>query len=171
MKVFTESRENRMQMDKHLEGSPPMPHEHDFGRPLPPHERHGRPIPPHERRAMMHVEFGEDDIALLDTIFGDPDTAMAAAYIIQDAPPEIQILAIQLMKMNGSSTFLTANSGIDSQVRFPSPTMDESAQNLYAELYSDAGARFVGILNSSPNEIAVISRLIAYLDDKTKEVS
>ena len=61
MKVFTESRENRMQMDKHLEGSPPMPHEHDFGRPLPPHERHGRPIPPHERRAMMHVEFGEDD--------------------------------------------------------------------------------------------------------------
>ena len=109
MKVFTESRENRMEMDKHLEGRPPMPHEHDFGRPLPPHERHGRPIPPHERRAMMHVEFGEDDIALLDTIFGDPDTAMAAAYIIQDAPPEIQILAIQLMKMNGSSTFLTAD--------------------------------------------------------------
>lgn len=30
MKVFTESRENRMQMDKHLEGRPPMPHEHDF---------------------------------------------------------------------------------------------------------------------------------------------
>ncbi len=119
----------------------------------------------------MHVEFNEDDLTLLDTIFGDPDTAQAAAYIIQDAPPEIQILAVQLMKMNGSSTFLTANSGIDTQVRFPSPTMDESAQNLYAELYGDAGARFVGILNSSPNEIAVISRLIAYLDDKTKEVS
>ena len=120
MKVFTESRENRMEMDKHLEGRHPMPHEHDFGRPL----------PPHERRAMMHVEFGEDDLTLLDTIFGDPDTAMAAAYIIQDAPPEIQILAVQLMKMNGSSTFLTANSGVDSQVRFPSPTMDETAQNL-----------------------------------------
>lgn len=32
MKVFTESRENRMEMDKHLEGRPPMPHKHDFGR-------------------------------------------------------------------------------------------------------------------------------------------
>lgn len=171
MKVFTEKRENRM--DKHLEGTPPMPHEHKFGRLLPHHERHGfgRPIPPHERRAMMHVEFSEDDLTLLDTVFGDPDTAQAAAYIIQDAPPEIQILAIQLMKMNGSSSCIIANSGIDSQVRFPSPTMDDTAQNLYTELYGDAGARFVGILNSSPNEIAVISRLIAYLDDKTKEVS
>lgn len=167
MNVFTESRENRM--DKHLEGSPFKPQEHNFGRPLPPHERHGRPIPPHERRAMMHVEFGEEDLTLLDTIFGDPDTAQAAAYIIQDAPPEIQILAVQLMKMNGSSTFLTANSGTDSQVRFPSPTMDEEAQNLYVELYGDVGGRFVGVLNSSPNEIAVISRLIAYLD-KSKEV-
>lgn len=170
MKVFTESRDNRM--DKHMEGRPPMLHEHDSGRLLPPHERHGygRPIPPHERRAMMHVEFGEEDLTLLDAIFGDPDTAQAAAYIIQDAPPEIQILAIQLMKMAGSSTFLTANSGTASQVRFPSPTMDENAQNLYAKLYGDAGARFVGVLNSSPNEIAVISRLIAYMDE-TKEVS
>lgn len=156
MKVFTENR-----MDKRPEGRPPMPHEH---------HGFGRPIPPHERRAMVHVEFGEDDLTLLDTIFGDPDTAQAAAYIIQDAPPEIQILAIQLMKMNGSSTLLTTNSGVDSQVRFPSPTMDEATQDLYAELYGDAGARFVGILNSSPNEIAVISRLIAYLDNKTKEV-
>ena len=171
MKVFTESRENRMEMDKHLEGRHPMPHEHDFGRPLPPHERHGRPIPPHERRGMMHFELGEKDFILLNTVFGDPDTAQAAAYIIQDAPPEIQILAIQLMKMNGSDTILSTNSDFEASVRFPSPTMDESAQNLYAELYGDAGARFVGILNSSPNEIAVISRLIAYLDDKTKEVS
>lgn len=160
MKVFTESRENRM--DKHPEGRHPMPHDH---------RGFGRPIPPHEIRAMMHVEFGEDDLILLNTIFGDSDTAQAAACIIQDAPPEIQILAVQLMKMNGSSTFLTENSGTESSVRFPSPTMDETAQNLYAELYGDAGARFVGILNSSPNEIAVISRLIAYLDDKTKEVS
>lgn len=167
MKVFTKN------MDKLQEGRLPMPHEHDFGRPLPPHERHGfgRPIPPHERRAMMQVEFGEDDLTLLNTVFGDADTAQAAAYIIQDAPPEIQILAIQLMKMNGSSTMLSANSGADSQVRFPSPTMDETAQQLYADLYGDAGTSFVGILNTSPNEIAVISRLIAYLDDKTKEVS
>lgn len=171
MKVFTEKREIRM--DKQLEDIPPMPHEHKFGRSLPPHERHGfgRPIPPYERRTMMHVEFSEDELTLLDTVFGDPDTAQAAAYIIQDAPPEIQILAIQLMKMNGSSSCIIANSSIDSQVRFPSPTMDDTAQNLYTELYGDAGASFVSILNSSPNEIAVISRLIAYLDDKTKGVS
>ncbi len=79
MKVFTESRENRMQMDKHLEGSPLCLMSTTSEDRFLPHERHGRPIPPHERRAMMHVEFGEDDIALLDTIFGDPDTAMAAA--------------------------------------------------------------------------------------------
>ena len=75
------------------------------------------------------------------------------------------------MKMNGSDAILSTNSGFESSVRFPSPTMDETAQKLYAELYGYAGTRFVGILNSSPNEIAVISRLIAYLDDKTKEVS
>lgn len=168
MKVFTESR-----MDKYLEDSSPMLHEHDFGRPLPPHECHGvgRPIPPHLRKAMMYVELGEKELTFLNTVFGDPDTAQAAAYIIQDAPPEIQILAIQLMKMNGSDAILSTNSGFESSVRFPSPTMDETAQKLYAELYGDAGTRFVGILNSSPNEIAVISRLIAYLDDKTKEVS
>ncbi len=159
MKEFNESRENRM--DKHIGGRPPISHELHVHRPL----------PPHERRAMMHFEFGEKDFNLLNTVFGDPDTAQAAAYIIQDAPPEIQILAIQLMKMNGSDTILSANSNFESSVRFPSPTMDETAQNLYAELYGNAGTRFVGILNSSPNEIAVISRLIAYLDDKTKEVS
>ena len=165
MKLFTENR-----MDKIPEGRLPMPHDHDFGGPLPPHEHHGfrRPIPPHERKAMMPVEFDEDDFA---SFFDDPDTARAAAYIIQDAPPEIQILAIQLMKMNGSSIILGSNSsGNVAQVKFPSPTMDEFAQDLYTDLYGEAGSCFVGILNSSPNEIAVISRLIAHLDNKEKEV-
>ena len=159
MKVVTENRADRM--DMRSGGTSFMPHEHDFRRPL----------PPHEKRTLMNVEFGEEDLVLLETIFGDPDTAQAAAYIIQEvAPPEIQILAIQLMKINGSNTVLSANDGINSPVKFPSPTMDETAQDLYTELYGDAGARFVGILNSSPNEIAVISRLIAYTDEKTKEV-
>lgn len=158
MKVFTENR-----TDKHMKGGHRMmPHEHP---------RIGRPIPPHERRAVMRIEFGEDDLVLLNEVFGDADTAQAAASIIQDAPPEIQILAVQLMKMNGSTTFLSDNSSFDSQVKFPSPTMDEVAQELYAELYGDAGKRFIGILDSSPDEIAVISRLIAHLDEKTKEVS
>ena len=32
-------------------------------------------------------------------IFGDEDTAAAAAAIIREAPPEIQILAVQLINV------------------------------------------------------------------------
>lgn len=59
----------------------------------------GHHIPPHERNAMMHIGFTEQDWGLLKDVFGDEDTAMAAAAIIQDAPPEIQILAVQVMNM------------------------------------------------------------------------
>ena len=56
-------------------------------------------IPPHERKKLMHVEFDESDWKIMETVFGDEDTAMAAAKIIFDAPPEIQILAVQLITM------------------------------------------------------------------------
>lgn len=59
-------------------------------------ERH---MPPHERKALMHIEFDEGDWSLLKEVFGDEDTAVAAAEIIREAPPEIQILAIQLMNI------------------------------------------------------------------------
>lgn len=59
----------------------------------------GRHIPPHERKALINVEFDESDWKLLNKIFGDEDTANAAAEIIKEAPPEIQILAIQLMNI------------------------------------------------------------------------
>jgi len=57
----------------------------------------GRHIPPHERRNMMKIEFSEEDLNLFNTIYGDEDEAMAAVRVIMDAPPEIQILAIQLI--------------------------------------------------------------------------
>lgn len=60
------------------------------------YERH---MLPHERKALMHVEFDEGDWSLLKEVFGDADTAVAAAEIIREAPPEIQILAIQLMNI------------------------------------------------------------------------
>lgn len=63
------------------------------------HRAPGRHIPPHERKALMHVEFDEADWTLLKEVFGDEDTALAAAEIIKEAPPEIQILAIQLMNI------------------------------------------------------------------------
>lgn len=59
-------------------------------------ERH---MAPHEKKALMHVEFDEGDWNLLKEIFCDEDTAIAAAEIIRKAPPEIQILAIQLMNI------------------------------------------------------------------------
>ena len=50
--------------------------------------------------------------------------------------------------------------------KFSAPVLDENTQDLYARLYGDAGERFVGILNTSPDEIAVISRMIAYMMEK-----
>ncbi len=68
-----------------------MMHEHKL--PL----RHN--IPPYERKAMLYIEFDENDWTLLKEVFGDEDTALAAVDIIRDAPPEIQILAIQLINI------------------------------------------------------------------------
>lgn len=50
--------------------------------------------------------------------------------------------------------------------KFSVPVLGGDTQELYTKLYGDAGEKFVDILNASPNEIAVISRLIAYLKDK-----
>ncbi len=50
--------------------------------------------------------------------------------------------------------------------KFPAPVLGDDAQALYSKLYGEAGERFVEILNASPNEVAVLSRLIAYLTEK-----
>lgn len=50
--------------------------------------------------------------------------------------------------------------------KFSTPTLDHDAQTLYSRLYGEDGEMFVEILNTSPNEIAVISRLIAYLTER-----
>ena len=50
--------------------------------------------------------------------------------------------------------------------KFPAPVLGDDAQTLYAKLYGKAGERFVDILNTSPDEIGVISRLIAYLTER-----
>ncbi len=83
MKIFANG--NR---EKEKEGGLHMMHEHKG----PAHH-----IPPHERKAMVRVEYDEQDWSLMKDIFGDEDTAAAAAAIIREAPPEIQILAVQLI--------------------------------------------------------------------------
>ncbi len=57
----------------------------------------GRHMQHQEKKELIHVEFDEKDWNLLKDVFGDEDTAIAAAEVIREAPPEIQVLAIQLM--------------------------------------------------------------------------
>lgn len=48
-------------------------------------------------------------------------------------------------------------------VRFEAPVLGQETQAMYRTLYGEAGESFLDILNTSPEEIAVISILIAYL--------
>ena len=81
----------------------PHPNEPDMKkedpRMMPARRGPGALIPPHERKALMRLECTEADWNLLLDVFEDEDTAMAALNIIQGAPPEIQILAVQLMNL------------------------------------------------------------------------
>lgn len=63
------------------------------------HPRPVHPIPPHERRSMFYVEFEERDRELFNVVFGDEDTALAAMSIVHNAPPEMQVVVFQLLKM------------------------------------------------------------------------
>ena len=58
---------------------------------------HGHPVPPHERKGMVTVSFDERDMAVFRSVFENEDEAVAASEIIKSAPPEIQILAAQLL--------------------------------------------------------------------------
>lgn len=48
--------------------------------------------------------------------------------------------------------------------KFTSPVLDSDTRDLYANLYEDNADNFIEILNTSPEEIAVISKMIAYLN-------
>ncbi len=74
---------------------------HDLARNYGPEDmRHPAPhMPPHLRQQMIRIEFEEKDLAVFQEAFGDEDTAMAAMDILYEAPPEIQVLAIQILHM------------------------------------------------------------------------
>lgn len=63
-----------------------------LGHPMP-------PPPPHMRRQMAQVHFEDRDLEVFREAFGDEDTAAAAVEILCAAPPEIQILAYQILHM------------------------------------------------------------------------
>ena len=56
--------------------------------------------------------------------------------------------------------------GIFNDFGFSSPVMGNDAKEAYKDLYGEAGEKFVDILDTSPAEIAVISRMLAYLREK-----
>lgn len=57
-------------------------------------------------------------------------------------------------------------------VKFEVPGMGEQAESLYEKLYGEQdGSRFMSILATSPDEIAVISRLLAFLHQRRGEVA
>lgn len=47
--------------------------------------------------------------------------------------------------------------------RWTSPILGQEAEIVYSDAYGEDGKEFLHILESSPYEIAVVSRLIAYL--------
>lgn len=54
-------------------------------------------------------------------------------------------------------------------VKFETPGMGENAKMMYEKLYGEAvGDRYIDILSTSPDEIAVISRFIAYMMEHAK---
>lgn len=52
--------------------------------------------------------------------------------------------------------------------RFGTPGMGSETEAAYGSVYGDSGADFIRVLQDSPYEIAVLSRLIAYLAQKWK---
>lgn len=54
-------------------------------------------------------------------------------------------------------------------VKFEIPGMGNNTKEKYMKLYGDvAGENFINILSTSPDEIAVISRLIAFMMEQKK---
>ncbi|MBR4320561.1 MAG: hypothetical protein IKI37_03440 [Oscillospiraceae bacterium] len=69
------------------------------GIPIPVPHPPAPPLPPHERHGLLRITFDEIDWKVLKDVFGNEDNAQAAAEIIRNAPPEIQIVILQAMNM------------------------------------------------------------------------
>lgn len=52
--------------------------------------------------------------------------------------------------------------------RWTSPILGKEAEAVYVGAYGESGKKYMDVLESSPYEIAVISRLIAYMQSKKK---
>ena len=51
---------------------------------------------------------------------------------------------------------------------FSNPIINSRMKDIYTDAYGDNGAEFVNILEECPYEVAVLSRLTAYLKSRVK---
>ena len=147
------------------------------------HPHHLHPAPPHEPRAMLRFALDEKDREVLLAVFGDQDSAISAESIIYDAPPEVQILAIQALSMAAQTMHLPQPSAManaqeapssatkENRVRWSCPVLDESVNTLFRQAYGEVGYSFCTVLGSAPYEIAVVARILAYLNEKVGEIN
>lgn len=138
--------------------------------PIAPHEPgHRHPIPPHERKNMIYVEFDKESEEALSKMFGSEEEAEIAINILHFAPPEQQVVALQLLRMNGVNVKTRFPETHPISVRWAAPILGEEVYNAYEEAYGKDGIHYVEVLESSPYEISVISRMIAYMQEKRGE--
>ena len=129
---------------------------------------HHRPehIPPHAHRALLRAEFDEQSWRC-GCSYSETTTPSAPR----------QRSSGMLRRRSRSSPFSSlpwprapAGGAADEEEarstscpRFPAPVLGAEARAFYARLYGANERRFADILDTSPDEIAVVSRLIAYL--------
>ena len=158
-----------------------LPHIHHKSHGLNPHPMH--PSHPHERRAMLRFSLDEKDREVLLAVFGDEDSVASAESIIYDAPPEVQILAIQALSMAAQTMHLPQSAAAENaheapssaakenRVRWSCPVLDESVSRMFRQAYGEVGYSFCTVLGSAPYEIAVVARILAYLNEKVGEIN
>lgn len=179
MTVFTNEPNN--QRGEHNMNRNELPHIHHKAHGLHPHPMH--PAHPYERRAMLRFSLDEKDREVLLAVFDDEDSAASAESIIYDAPSEVQILAIQALNVAAQTMHLPQSAVaentqeapssmvMENRVRWSCPVLDESVNKLFRQAYGEVGYSFCTVLGSAPYEIAVVARILAYLNEKVGEIN
>ena len=72
---------------------------------------------------------------------------------------------LQILKMNGIDVKASFSEIHPIEVRWASPILGEDVNEAYTKAYGEDGVRYVEVLESSPYEISVISRMIAYMQE------
>lgn len=147
----------------------------------PHHPYHEKPIAPHLKHVRLALPFPEDSYQILYKVFGDEDVANSAMDILTHAaPPEIQVLALQAMEVISRMPDAAPDDAVSDQdavvsqtddarenrARWTNPVLDESTTQMFTQLYGENGSGFLQALGTAPYEIAIVSRMMAYLNEK-----